>query len=245
MCPDGSRLIQAFLKGPTDVVAPRVAELRGHVPQLLASPHGNYVLSAVVEILPNDCSTFIATELLPIVAEAACHPFGCRIWTRLVDHSHTQPATSELIQALLEDETRVLGLMLHKFAHHIIRSIVVQCPGHRPGIAATIVRHTRQVATDRHGAWVIEDALAHCETEAADAIARALFQEGADIAALLQDPSACFVAKMIATTPRTTAQAQMASAIALEVHRMYGQLRETRGGQQLVEALMSPDYSES
>lgn len=63
-----------------------VEELRGHVLSATASPHANFVIQKVIEVLPTNLTNFVAKELATFAAELACHRFGCRVFCRLVEH---------------------------------------------------------------------------------------------------------------------------------------------------------------
>ena len=70
-------------------------ELRGHVLQMMESPHANFVLQKVIEVLPANATCFVTEELATRAAEAARHRFGCRILCRLIEHHTASSSTGE------------------------------------------------------------------------------------------------------------------------------------------------------
>jgi mRNA-binding protein PUF3 len=86
---DGCRRVQDALKSALMPDQKAMAhELRGHVCELLESPHGNHVLQLVVELLPPDAVDFVRSEILQrwSAADLAQQPYGCRVLERLIEH---------------------------------------------------------------------------------------------------------------------------------------------------------------
>lgn len=86
---DGCRRVQGALKLSSKPEQKAMAdELRGHVCELLESPHGNHVLQLVVELLPPDAVDFVCSEIMRrwSAADLAQQPYGCRVFERLIEH---------------------------------------------------------------------------------------------------------------------------------------------------------------
>merc|ERR1719498_56307 len=102
----GCRVVQRALEVGDSVERDHlVAELRGQVAAMIASPYANFVLAKIVEVVSIASADFVAQELATFASEVARHRFGCRILCRLVEHhlstTATANATSNLIAELL------------------------------------------------------------------------------------------------------------------------------------------------
>ncbi|CAK0788833.1 unnamed protein product, partial [Prorocentrum cordatum] len=86
---DGCRRVQGALKSALKPDQKAIVhELKGHVCELLESPHGNHVLQLAVELLPPDAVDFVCSEILQrwSAADLARQPYGCRVLERLIEH---------------------------------------------------------------------------------------------------------------------------------------------------------------
>jgi hypothetical protein len=61
-----------------------VAELHGRVREAILSPHANYVVQKIVEVLPVPLASFVVAELSGAAAGTARLNFGCRVLCRLL-----------------------------------------------------------------------------------------------------------------------------------------------------------------
>merc|ERR1711977_211075 len=102
-----------------------VAELYGHVRLAISSPHANFVIQRVIEVLPINSASFVAEELATFAAEVARHRFGCRVLSRLVEHhlcgNGTAPSTNVLIDEVLRETDQLIH---HNFARHVLELIL-------------------------------------------------------------------------------------------------------------------------
>ena len=84
----GCRVIQLAMElAEPSVAIELVSEMRGHVRDAIASPHGNYVIQKIIEAMPVGEFSFIAEELQGVGASVARHRYGCRIFCRLLENS--------------------------------------------------------------------------------------------------------------------------------------------------------------
>jgi len=87
--PSGCFLVQSLLDLAEKATQKEmVAELRGHVAELVESQHGNFVLQKAVEKLPPPTVAFVLQELQAWGSprRLAQHKYGCRVLERLIEH---------------------------------------------------------------------------------------------------------------------------------------------------------------
>jgi hypothetical protein len=165
---NGCRVLQHAL-GITDLsaAAQLSAGLRGHVRELIHSPHGNYVLQKVVEVLPIAQASFISQELLGAGAEFARHRFGCRILCRLLEHSAGDEAGSDVVTDLVTEVVEdAISLSRHNFGRHVMQSVVEHGrPGQRHEVIRRMCRDLPRNLMNRNASFVIENILIHCSVE--------------------------------------------------------------------------------
>jgi len=144
-------------------VAPLLAELHGSVRDAVRSPHANYVLQRIIEVMPVAHSAFIAQELRGVAVEVACHKYGCRIFCRLLEHAGNQDGPV----ALLDEALLQAGLLCrHAFGHYVVQSILEHgLPRQHHAIVAVLCSDLPSFAKSRNGCYVIEDAFAYCDAE--------------------------------------------------------------------------------
>jgi len=148
-----------------------ITELVGHVPELLKSPHGNFVLQKIIEDLPPSMSAFIPNELCGGVSTAR-HQFGCRIISRLIEHSLELPTVQCLLEEILP---RAAVLCRHKYAQHVIQAVLEYgAPEQRHTIAVALMEDAVCNAKDRNASFVIERALRCCSEHDREALATIL-----------------------------------------------------------------------
>merc|ERR1712070_730653 len=91
------------------------SEMQGGVREAMNSPHANYVILKIVEVLPASSLDFIVEEILGAGVEFARHRYGRRILCRLVQrHGETPIArTDELIEELLSNASDLARHLRH------------------------------------------------------------------------------------------------------------------------------------
>jgi len=178
--PLGCRVIQSALDvASTAEKEALVAELRTHVQLATTSPHANFVIQKVIEVLPVNSTNFVAEELLANAADVAQHRFGCRVLSRLVEHhlcgNVASSSTNKLIdQVLLETDQ----LIRHNFARHVLELILEHgSEAHKHIIANTIRSNAIYYAKNRCASYVVEKALSLCSASDTHAIVSALMAD--------------------------------------------------------------------
>ena len=94
------RVLQTALESLDDtIVIKLVDEFRGHVVSCIHDQNGNHVIQKCVEVLSKkvtigneDAETkinFILDEVLENTTNLSCHPYGCRVLQRILEHCPT------------------------------------------------------------------------------------------------------------------------------------------------------------
>jgi hypothetical protein len=198
--PHGCRIVQAALEFASSTEREALAsELRLHVREAICSPHANFVIQKVIEVLPVASASFIAEELATVAADSARHRFGCRILCRLVEHhlcgGATSPSTSCLVDELLLEADR---LITNSYARHVMEMVLEHGNHeHKHKIAKTIRRNAFSTAKNRNGSYVMEKALSMCSVEDAQSIASELLSNPASFHVLVMHECGCHVVKAI------------------------------------------------
>jgi len=169
----GCRTLQQALQvADLETASKLLAELHGHVRSAAESPHANYVVQRIVELMPPVHSSFVVNELKGASAYLARHRYGCRIFCRLVEHSMGGEDFTELMSELLVD---ALGLSRHQFGHYVMQSVLEHgSQEHRKQLVAALCNDIRQCAQHRWASHVIETALSYCAPEEQRSIAVSL-----------------------------------------------------------------------
>jgi len=158
----GCRAVQQALQvADLETAFELLAELHGHVRAAAESPHANYVVQKIVELMPPSHSSFVVNELKGACAYFAQHCYGCRILCRLVEHSIGGDAFTELVSELLVD---ALSLSRHQFGHYVMQSVLEHgSQEHHKQLVAALCSDIRQSAQHRWASHVIEKALYYCK----------------------------------------------------------------------------------
>lgn len=180
------------------------AELQGHVIEAVHSPHANFVIQKVIEILPTELARFVVEECTGSGVVVAKHRYGCRILCRLLEHSSNDAKTIALIDEVLHDAG---DLCCHSFGHHVVQSIMehgtyVQ----RRQIADALHRDLLKMAQNRHASYIVEGAFRHCSEEDRQALVSALVNSPQNIVSLAQNQFGSFVVKVLLQQPGDTPQ---------------------------------------
>jgi len=178
--PFGCRVVQKALEvaRPAEKAA-LAAELRNHVRLTISSPHANFVIQKVIEVLPVVSTRFVAEELATVAAEVAQHRYGCRVLSRLVEHhlcgNSACPAVSDLIDELLLETDQLIH---HNFARHVLDLVLEHGNArHKQRIAQTICSNIFHHAKNRCASYVVEKSLALCSAADSWAIASDLLAD--------------------------------------------------------------------
>jgi hypothetical protein len=198
---DGCYAVQSSLELAERTVQQQLAqEMWGHVKRAIASPHANYVVAKIVEVLPPSHSSFIVLELLGDGARAARHTFGCRVINRLIEHSIAAPAAGDVKTALVEEILREAGeLCRHQFGHHVMSTLLEHGrPDHKSAIVQALVQDLYGNCRHRRATYVIETAMAWAPQDDVRMLERCLVAEGKhNIIDLAENQFGCHVVKTL------------------------------------------------
>jgi len=185
--PFGCRVIQSALEVASMAEKEALAaELHDHVRLVTTSPHANFVIQKVIEVLPVSSTHFVAEELATIAVDVAQHRFGCRVLSRLVEHhlsgDAASPSTNKLVEELLLGTDQ---LIRHNFARHVLELILEHgSDTHKHSIAKTIQNNIFYYAKNRCASYVLEKALTLCSISDACTIVSALLVDPKEFFAL-------------------------------------------------------------
>mmetsp|Transcript_22445 Transcript_22445/g.49156 ORF Transcript_22445/g.49156 Transcript_22445/m.49156 type:complete len:401 (-) Transcript_22445:63-1265(-) len=137
-------------------------QLRGHVREVVESPHGNHVLQCMLEFMAPKALHFVLDELLawapaPVLAR---HRYGCRVLERILEHFGEAS-----IKPLLEDLLyHAKELCQHPFGNFVMQIFMEHAPAtYRKSLIEIIAQNMVQVASDHNGCAVLEKGLSYGE----------------------------------------------------------------------------------
>jgi len=226
----GCRAVQLALQLAERKASAELAEeLRGHVSEAIRSPHANYVIQKIIEVLPMASASFIAEELCGMGVEVARHRYGCRILCRLLEHSATEPGPIKLFNEVLGG---VGGLCRHSFGHYVIQSVLEHgTPEQRHTIAAALRAELTRSVQNRNACYVIENALSYCSAEDRQALVDGLISGGPGrLAALAQHQFGSHVVRALLRMPGEGSQLAVG-----QLRTAASQLQATKYGRRLLE----------
>lgn len=249
---NGCRVVQQALQcADRAMAAILTAELHGHVRQAVGSPHANYVIQKVVEVMPTSLAGFVAEELLGSGALVARHRYGCRIVCRLLEHSAMDPGTVALTDEVLGEAA---DLCRHSFARHVLQSILEHgLPAQREKVSLALRSDLLRNARNRNASYVIERALTYCNPAERRVLASELLGEKeqgqspqspksalrpsfhgnhSGIIALAQNQFGSYVVRALLRLPGETSRQALA-----QLQSAAPQLQRTKHGQRLLEEL--------
>jgi hypothetical protein len=233
--PFGCRVVQlAFDVADAAEKQSFVEELRGHVRDAIASPHANFVIQKIIEVMPISNVTFVAEELQTFASEAARHRFACRVLCRLVEHhlcdEKCSKTTNVLIDELLHEAEKLIH---HNFARHVIELILEHGSAkHQQRIALAIRGDIFGNSKSRYASYVVEQALFRCSKTEQDSIASELVGDTQSFVALAVHECGCHVVKAVLKTHGDVAKRAKALLLAGA-----GKIKASKYGQRLLEEL--------
>jgi len=171
----GCRIVQKFFEvsgnnSDRDLI---IAELKDHIVEIYESPHGNFVLSKAVEVLPAAKNGFIITALLGRGVSVCKHRFGCRVVCRLMEH-----CTEEQIAPLL-DEILPEAAMLARddYGNYIVQAALEHASASRQvAMKVQLLPGFASLAMHKDGSRVAERLLDYCTFEEKGIAIRTLLQ---------------------------------------------------------------------
>jgi len=127
--------------------------------QLYGSPHGNYVLTRLIEVAPRPALPPIIERLEQLGGRAvARHRFGCRVLERLIEHS-TEAQMASLVSQCVECSEE---LSRHQFGNFVVQSLLEHgSPELRAAALRGLVATAPQLSMHRIATHVMQKALNH------------------------------------------------------------------------------------
>lgn len=193
----GCRVIQMLLGKQRNIAESVAVELYGHVRQALSSPHANFVIQRLVEVMPTAQSAFVVEELNGVAANVARHCYGCRVLIRIIEHSANEVRTLAIMEEVLSE---VAELVLDRFGHYVIQAILEHgTANHRHRIASALVSPPDgqaallYYACHRNSSRVIESAITHCALEDRSSLCNSFLNHADVVLHMAQDAFGCYV----------------------------------------------------
>merc|ERR1711865_863137 len=87
----------ALESSPEEIGVSLAEELRGHIRRAIDSPHANFALQKIVDVLPADRISFVIEEIAGAGVETARHRNGCRVLSRIFEHCSADDAGADAI----------------------------------------------------------------------------------------------------------------------------------------------------
>jgi hypothetical protein len=235
---NGCRVVQLALGLQRSIAESVTAELHGHVIEALGSPHANFVVQRLVEVMPTARSSFVAMELAGYAGDAARHCYGCRILIRLAEHAATENSTIVLIDELLNE---VAELARHIYGHHVIQAVLEHgSPAHKRFIASAFTETSLhgetalRFALHRNASRVLESVMLHCSPEDQSALCYSLLKEDDSIMQLARSSFGCYV--LMAVIRQSGECSQIGNARNL-IQSISHELGQNKHGKRLLECL--------
>jgi len=209
-----------------------VTALHGHVREAINSPHANYVVQKVVELMTPAQASFVIEEVRGNAAAVARHRFGCRVLCRVLEHcSMGNGLVNALVEEMLIDAP---ALCRHTFGNYVMQHVLeFGAPDQRHTIAMALLQDVRS-AKNRNASHVLEKALEVCPPNDRCALAEHLLSspQPLDLVTLAEHQFGCFVVRALLRLPAQFAQQARAC---LEPHT--SQLEASRHGRKVLEEL--------
>lgn len=170
----GCRVIQSALNDADNSCRVAIARaFRGHVLRAIRCQNANHVIQRVIELVAPESVQFIVFEICEDNNPGfiARHPFGCRVFERLLEH-FPPVLLSDLIECALEDILDLCGdpygtyVVQHIFEHGIVT--------HKVSVVETLLPHLKWMALDANAVGVLESALYYSPLESQVTIANAI-----------------------------------------------------------------------
>jgi len=173
MAPGSCRVIQRLLEvvggSGRDALAERLSPW---TVELYESPHGNHVLTKLIEVMPS-------SSLRPIVERieekgglaVARHQFGCRVLERLIEHC-TEKEMGRLNDSFVESAE---PLCRHQYGNFVVQHLIEHGASHRGAeVLQRLLPTIAQLAMHRTASHVAQTALTYAGDEGQRAIAAGL-----------------------------------------------------------------------
>jgi hypothetical protein len=161
--------------------------LRGHIRQAMEHKHANFVVQKAVQVMTGDRIGFIPEELEENGCAMAKHKYKCRLIERMLEHmSLEHPRVKALLAEVLDGADELCfhtfgGFTLSHFLEHGL-------PENRHHIAGVLLkdrsikgrRFLVELALQRIGSTIVENALRFCSSKDCQALAKQLQADDRD-----------------------------------------------------------------
>ncbi|CAJ1400536.1 unnamed protein product [Effrenium voratum] len=155
--------VQAMIPKFTNAELEDLAQqLKGHVRELIESPHGNHVMQKFIEYASPHRLGFVLRELIAWAPAhfLAQHRFGCRVLERILEHFPEEPIAGMLKS--LVDHTE--ELMVHRYGNYVIRVLAEQGPEQaKAAVHNTLRKHLVRLARNDKGCTLVDVLLSYGE----------------------------------------------------------------------------------
>jgi len=170
----GCRIVQKFFEVTGGVDRDLlIAGLQDHIVELYESPHGNFVLSRAVEVLPAAKNAFIISALIGRGIAVCKHRFGCRIVCRLMEHC-TEDQIGPLLDEILPEAAM---LALGEYGNYIVMTALEHASQARQLLLEEqLLPGFTSLTMHKDGSRVAERLLDHCSLGGQNFAIRALLQ---------------------------------------------------------------------
>jgi hypothetical protein len=157
----GCRILQHHLRtGTVKTISVILDALQHFVLLCINSPHGNFVIQAIIEFMHYEKWAFIAKALETKVVEVARHEYGCRIICRMVEQRPLKSSAGAVNAAIDELLTHVSGLINHRFAHHAVEAVLQHgTVEERSRIAEAVINGADVFIRGRYSKFILERVL--------------------------------------------------------------------------------------
>jgi hypothetical protein len=176
----GTRIIQAAMnRAESDQLTSLIECFRGCVARLMESPHGNYALQKMIEVLGGASGSmkFILLELARYPggwSAVVKHAFGCRVVQRIIEHCPEQ--ATESIVKVVKAEARTC--VRNPFANYVVQSIMEHGTFHQKFHMVLILVALGIPSLSKHqiASNVVEKAFDHGDAKCKRAICEAILK---------------------------------------------------------------------
>merc|ERR1719313_2974430 len=238
----GCRVVQAAVEvAGGDNRDQMMEHMRGHVAELVDSPHGNHVLQKCIEVLPPDTVQFVLNELSAFPDHGlsiAKHRFGCRILERLLEHCPAEQ-TRILVEDVIEN---AYVLCRHPFGNYVVQHVLEYGTATQRSavVEALLEGGVMQLAMHRVASNVIERALVQCTAEGRRALVEQLVVEPSATLAMASSRYGSFIAQRLLELPASPQRDELWR----QLYDGLQTLKASKHGKQLV-ASIAPEEAET
>jgi len=205
--PLGCRAVQLALQVvDRKAIVKLLAELHGCVIESISSPHANFVMQKVVELMPQSLASFVVDELLGLGIQMARHRYGCRVICRLVEQ-RTNKATDKVARLIDEVLNDTRQLCRHNYGHHVVNTILEHgLPNQKQRAVSVLHSDLVRLSKNRNSCSVIEKALVTCVSLDKQCLFQELLSNAEAMLSISEHPFGHLVVKALLAQPELAPQ---------------------------------------